>query len=159
MSALWRTHTTVILIAGILLIILASAIAFMVTTFQPRTAVSVGSATFSMRVADSQDELTLGLSGTPSMGKNEGLLMVFDRDAQWGIWMKDMDIALDIIWLNSQKEVVYIVTNAGPELSTTKTFQPEDPARYVLEVNAGQVAANGIKVGDVAEFELEAAEE
>jgi len=38
----WRTHTTVILVTGVLLLIIASAVAFMLTTFQPKTEVRLG---------------------------------------------------------------------------------------------------------------------
>jgi uncharacterized membrane protein (UPF0127 family) len=78
--------------------------------------------------------------------------MKFDSDDQWGIWMKDMKIPLDIVWLDKDKKVTYIVENASPELSTTKTFIPETPTRYVVELPAGTVNKAGINKGAVATF-------
>lgn len=150
--SIWRPSTTAILIGGVVVIILAAAIAFAVTHFQPRTSVRLGTGEFSVRLATDESSRTLGLSGVESLKPNEGLLMVFDSDDKWQIWMKDMKIALDIIWLDSSKKVVYTVRNAGPELSTDKIFTPSEKARYVLELPAGAVQQYGIKAGAVAEF-------
>lgn len=154
MSKLWRTHTTFILIAGILAIIIATAVAFMVTTFEPKTEVRLGTAVFKARLADDSDERIQGLSGVSSLRANEALLMAFDTDREWGIWMKDMQIPLDILWLDKDRKVVHVVKNASPDLGTSTTFTPTEPARYVLEVNAGMSTAYNIKVGDEALFAL-----
>jgi uncharacterized membrane protein (UPF0127 family) len=152
--SIWRSSTTVFLVGGIVLIMIAAAIAFMISNFKPSTEVQLGSGVFNVRLADDETSRQLGLSGVENLGPNEGLLMVFDSDDTWEIWMKDMKIALDIIWLDSNKEVVYSVKNASPELSTDKIFQPNDPARYVLELNAGSIEQYGIKTGGKAEFSL-----
>ena len=89
------------------------------------------------------------------MAAKDGLLMLFADDGQWGIWMKDMKIPLDIVWLDANKKVIYIVTDASPSLGTSKIFQPDNPARYVLEVPAGSVKSGAIKTGDAASFTLE----
>lgn len=88
-----------------------------------------------------QDEPSrnLGAFGVDSLKPNGGLLMVFDSDGTWGIWMKDMKVPLDILWLDANKKVVYIVKNASPEARDVATFTPKEPARYVLELLAGSV--------------------
>lgn len=159
MSKLWRTHTTVILILGLVVLIIATAVAFIVTNFSQRVDVTVGSTVYSARVADDAKERERGLSGVPLMKPNEALLMIYEREDYWGIWMKDMLIAIDIIWINSDGEIVSIVKNASPELSTSKTFTPTEPARYVLEVPGGSTSSNAIKVGDMVSFELMGGEE
>lgn len=153
----WRTHTTAILVAGVVAIVIASALAFMATTFQPTTMVRLGSGVFMARIADDNAERTKGLSGETQLASNEALLFDFETEARWGIWMKDMKIPIDIIWLNEDKEVVYIIKQAPAELGTSKTYAPEEPARYVLETRAGAAQANGIKVGDTALFTIEEA--
>lgn len=151
----WRTHTTAILVVGIIAVIIASALSVAATSFQPTTMVRVGSGVFMARIADQTDERIKGLSGVKSLSDTEGLLFDFETEGKWGIWMKDMKMPIDIIWLNEDKEVVYIVEQAPAELGTSKTYQPEDPARYVLEVKAGAVTDNKISVGDTATFSLE----
>lgn len=152
--SIWRPSTTAILIAGVVLIVIAVAVAFAVTHFQPRTEVHLGTGVFQVKLATDEGSRTLGLSGVESLKPNEGLLMVFDSDDKWQIWMKDMKVSLDIIWLDSGKKVVYTVRNAGPELSTDKIFTPSERARYVLELPAGSAQQYGIKAGAEATFAL-----
>lgn len=152
MSKLWRTHTTVILIAGLMLLTLASGVLFMLNNFKPTTELTLGSGSFNARVADTDETRVKGLSGVTSMGPNDALLFVFDQEKEWGIWMKDMVIPIDIVWLDAQKEVVYIVTDADPKLGTLKTYTPKDPSKYVIEFAAGTVGQYGITVGSRADF-------
>ena len=80
--------------------------------------------------------------------------MVFESDDTWGIWMKDMKVPIDIIWLDNEKGVIYIVKNASPESSTDKIYKSTEDARYVIELSAGSVQKYGISVGQKAEFEV-----
>lgn len=129
----------------------------MVQHFHETTQVRIGSGAFDVRLATTDLTREKGLSGVEELGANEGLLMVYDTESNWGIWMKNMKLPLDIIWLNNNKEVVYIVTNASPSLGDSQTFTPKDPARYVLEVPEGTVKSTGIKVGTKADFNIEEA--
>ena len=150
----WRPHTTGIVIVGFVLILVALTASYMAAHFQPTTEVHVGSGVFNMRLAVTDAERKQGLSGVDKLSANEGLLMDFQTDNTWGIWMKDMNIPLDIVWLDHDKKVIYIVTDASPDLGTSKTFAPTDPARYVLEVPAGTVKNAAIKIGDAATFTI-----
>lgn len=152
--SIWRPSTTAILIGGVVVVIIAVAIAFAVATFRPTTSVKLGGGVFNVWTALDEPSRVTGLSGVESLKPNGGLLMAFSSDDTWSIWMKDMSIALDIIWLDSTKEVVHIVKNAAPELSTNTTFTPTKPSRYVLELPAGSVQKYDINVGDEAEFEI-----
>jgi len=154
----WRAHTTGIVIVGLVLILIALVGSYMFRNFQPGTDVRIGSGVFNVQLATTEASRMQGLSGVDHLASNGGLLMVFPSDGNWGIWMKDMKIPLDIIWLNSDKKVVYIVTDASPDLSDTKTFTPKDQARYVLEVAAGTVKSAGIKVGGMATFNVRGGE-
>lgn len=153
--SIWRPHTTAILVGGILLIIIAVAVAFMVSNFKPTTDVKVRSGVFSVRLATDSVSRQLGLSNVENLKPNEGLLMIFPKADIWGIWMKDMKVSIDILWLDKDKSVVYIVKNASHELSTNKIFSSTSPALYVLELPAGAVQQYGIKVGDKVEFDVD----
>lgn len=155
MGIKWRTHTTALLVLGVMAIIIASAVAFMLTTFQPTVQVSVGSGSFEARVADTNESRQKGLSGTPALRSNQAMLFDFKTEDKWGIWMKDMAFPIDIIWLDSEKTVVHIVRNAQPESVNPQTYTPVKDARYVLEVAAGAAQSNNIRVGERAVFALE----
>lgn len=149
----WRPVTTYLLIGGLVAILISIVVAYMVTTFVPTTQVKLGSGVFNLQIADTEGELAQGLSGVKELRGDGGLLMKFEVDNTWGIWMKDMHVPIDIIWLNSDKKVVYTVKNATPELSTSVTFTPKAKARYVIELPAGGVDKAGIKTGDTAVFD------
>ena len=156
-SLSWRPHTTFLLIGGFVVILVALAIAYIIQNFKPTTEVRVASGVYRLWVADTEAERVQGLSGVEQLSPDGGLLMDFETDDYWGIWMKDMKIPLDIVWLDADKQVVYIVKNASPELSTDTVMQPKSQARYVLELPVGSVEKSGIKTGHVVDFELEGA--
>lgn len=92
-----------------------------------------------------------GLSGRKSLAKNSGMLFVFSKSDKYAFWMKDMNFAIDIIWFNEKMEVVYIKENALPS-SYPETYESENPAKYILEVNSGFAEKNNLKIGDKVKF-------
>ena len=153
--SIWRPSTTAILITGVLAIIVAVTISFVVTNFKPTTSVKLGGGVFSLWIAKTEAARVTGLSGVEELKPNGGLLMAFASDDTWEIWMKDMKIPLDLLWLNDKKEITYIVKNVSPDLSTSKTFKPTSKARYVIELPAGSVQKSNINVGQKVDFEVE----
>lgn len=141
------------MIGGLVLILIWLVVSYALTTFRPTTSVRMGSGVYNLWIADDDAKLKQGLSGVAKLPPDGGLLMKFSHDDTWGIWMKDMKIPIDIIWLDAGKKVVYIVKNAAPELSTTTTFIPKDKARYVLELPAGSVERAAIRTGLTATFD------
>ena len=134
------------------MIVIALVIAYAFATFRPTRQVKVASGVYNLWVADTDTARIKGLSGVSHLPPGGGLFMDFQADDTWGIWMKDMKIPLDIVWLNKAKQVVYIVKDVSPNLGTSKIFQPSQPARYVLELPQGTVDAAGIKMGGIAQF-------
>lgn len=154
-SFAWRPSTTRILVIGLVALLVYSVGLYMVTNFRPTTELRVGSGVYHLWLADTEAKRVQGLSGVESLSPDGGMLFDFEDDKTWGIWMKDMKIPLDIIWMNQNKEVVYIVKNADPQLSTETVFKPRANARYVVELPAGSVDNAGIKAGMVATFDAQ----
>ncbi|MFZ1301141.1 MAG: DUF192 domain-containing protein [Candidatus Microsaccharimonas sp.] len=151
----WRPHTTLILIFGAVSILIGLFISITVTAFRPTTEVRLGSGVYALWVANTDADREKGLSDTDSLDVNGGLLMEFDTDRTHGIWMKDMNFPLDIIWLDKNQKIIYIVKNAPPEVPVSTIYRPKEAARYVIELPAGSVQGAGIKTGQIAEFNLE----
>lgn len=149
----WRPTTTYIFIGGLVAVLIGLVVAYGITTFTPTIPLRIGSGVYNLWLADTEAERTRGLSGVEKLRGDGGLLMKFDTDNTWGIWMKDMKLPLDIIWLNKEKEVVYTVKNASEELSTDVVFTPKTNARYIIELPAGGVDKAGIKTGNKATFD------
>lgn len=102
-------------------------------------------------VADTPIEREKGLSGTHFINDKNGMFFIFDKADEQGFWMKDMDIPLDIVWINDSNQIVHIEENVSPT-TYPKVFKPDVLAKYVLELNAGYVARHDIKIGDTILF-------
>lgn len=98
-------------------------------------------------IADNQASRNLGLSYREFLKDDQGMLFIFDHSDHYSFWMKDMNFSIDIIWLNNDKEIVWIEQNVSPDSYPT-LWQSKIPARYVLEVNAGISSELDLKVGD-----------
>lgn len=100
-----------------------------------------------LTIAKTQAEKIKGLSGKETLQENEGMLFVYEKEGNYGIWMKDMNFALDIIWMDANFNIVDITENARPE-SFPEIFYPRAGAQYVLEVNSGFAKKHHIKKDD-----------
>ena len=66
------------------------------------------------------------------------MLFIFDNPYKYTFWMKNMKIPIDMIFVNSDKQIVTIHKNVPP--CTTEPcplYEPESPVLYVVEVKAG----------------------
>ena len=102
-------------------------------------------------VARGVDEQARGLMYRRDLGKNEGMIFVYEEDRVLTFWMKNTFVPLDILYLQADGTVATI-KQMNPE--TTRTHSSEVPVRYALEVNQGWCERNGIEPGAVVTFEL-----
>ena len=119
--------------------------------------VRVRDATYSVDLAVLPAERQQGLSGREQMASGSGMLFVFEEEQQLYFWMKEMHFPLDIIWIDGQCRLLGVaadVPTPPPDASNEEIprVQSPGPARYVLEVHAGEAARNGLQPGDTVEF-------
>ena len=112
-----------------------------------RTEISSSDCQFYLQTANTDQSRSQGLSGRLSMPSNEGMVFVFDNQQKQCFWMKDMNFPLDIVWLNSAKEVVKIDSNLLPD-TYPKQFCAD--TQYVIELNSGK--AGNLQVGQKLVF-------
>ena len=105
--------------------------------------------TYDTVIRQTEAERQKGLSGTKSLPAHQSMLFVFPSDSRWGIWMKDMNYPIDIVWLDNGQRVVYIVKDAQPSSYPT-IFRPATYSRYVIELASGTIERTGISIGDKA---------
>lgn len=91
-------------------------------------------------------ELRRGLSGRSDLPSYQGMLFDFARTGEHCMWMPDMAFALDIVWLNADREIVTIKRDITPE--TYPESFCGDLAQYVLEVNSGVAIERGWSEGE-----------
>ncbi len=95
--------------------------------------ITVEGVDYRVRVVDTPKERTQGLSGTTTLAPDEGMLFVFEEAGLHGFWMKNMNYAIDILWLNDELKPVAVTKNISPNSFPT-IFYPPVPVRYVLEI-------------------------
>lgn len=114
-----------------------------------REDLTIRSGSYSMIVERTDSALArqTGLSGRKCIFEKTGMLFVFDQPDFHGIWMKDMNFPIDILWLDSTKKIVHIEKEVDPN-TFDKVFYPSTPASYVLEISAGEVDRAGFALSD-----------
>ena len=106
----------------------------------------LGDHEIAVEIAATGQQRVRGLSGRKDLAPGTGLLFVFPGNDLYGIWMKDMNFAIDIMWISQDLRVVTIAENVAPE-TFPAVYRPAEPARYVLEMKAGSARALGIAAG------------
>ncbi len=115
--------------------------------------VKIGDISIKVDVADTDAERQKGLSDRSGLEKDSGMLFVINNNKVTPtFWMKDMRIAIDIIWIKNSK-IIQIDKNVDPPAPNTpdnklKLYSPKSAVDYVLEVNSGYSDLHNIKVGD-----------
>jgi uncharacterized membrane protein (UPF0127 family) len=116
-----------------------------------QTHVSIGQYTYTLDTADTDFLRERGLSYRQKIDPYTGMLFVFEKPGVYQFWMKDMNFPIDIVWLDTDKKVVYIEHSLSPE-TYPHAFGPHTPVRWVVELPAGAVEQGSLSVGDILSF-------
>ena len=115
--------------------------------------VSINNVDINVELAITTEMQIKGLCCREFLAENDGMLFVYETEANRRFWMKDTLIPLDMIFINSDREIVKIHSNVQPS-SFPQTFGGGNTTQYVLEVNGGFSTEKGIKEGDVVEIDF-----
>lgn len=90
-----------------------------------------------------------GLMFRRELPASQGMLFLFENSGRYGFWMLNTLVPLDILWLDSERRIVFISANTPPCPPGTlcPTYGSDVAAQFVLELAAGQAAAHGLTVG------------
>ena len=100
---------------------------------------------YNVLIAQTEDEKATGLMNVEEMDDNEGMLFIYDTPQILEFWMKDTEIPLDIIFIDSDWEVKKIAKGNPFD----ETIMSCDNVQYVLELNQN----SGVQVGDEVDIE------
>ncbi len=98
-----------------------------------------------IELAETDEEINYGMMFRKSMDEHTGMLFIRNVERPQSFWMKNTYVSLDIIFINSQNEVVSIQKNAEP--LNERSLPSEGPALLVLEVKGGYSDKYGIGKG------------
>lgn len=103
---------------------------------------------FNVDLAKTPQAQEIGLMNRTHLDSDKGMLFVFDKEYPYGFWMKNTLVPLDILWIDSNKTIVYIQKDAEPcKVENCPTYIPNKPAKYVLEINGDLSEEYGFKEG------------
>lgn len=129
-------------LVGVTFLGLIIGFAALVGNRQPK--VVVEGRTVIVDIADTAAERQQGLSGRTKLSQNHGMLFKLGSDQNGCMWMKEMNLTIDILWFDASRKLIEKQENVSPD-TYPKTFCPTEKPSYVLEVPAGfalEIGAN-----------------
>lgn len=111
---------------------------------------TTGNTTWNMEIAKTDEERSRGLMYRAFLPEDQGMVFVFAKPQEIAMWMKNTQIALDMVFLGEDRRVFGFHENAQP--NSEDVIRTGGITRYLLELNAGQIKTAGIKKGDKVIF-------
>lgn len=116
----------------------------------PAIAVRAPNAALTLEIASDEPARERGLMNRTSMPAHHGMVFVFDSDGPVEFWMKDTLIPLDMIFIGADGSVRRVFANVpvvAPTLPDDRIPREAGEAKYVIELNSGEAAQDGIVKG------------
>ncbi|WP_271680576.1 DUF192 domain-containing protein [Thermomonas mangrovi] len=116
--------------------------------------VGLGNQRYAIEIADDDAERARGLMFRDALPTGHGMLFIHDAEEPQAYWMKNTKIPLDILYFDDERKLVAQQRDVPPcSLGDGCPSYPSDaPARYVLELNAGEAARLQLKDGAELRF-------
>lgn len=115
--------------------------------------VQISAKTYHVEIADTPYEKMFGLMGRSDLGSHEGMLFVYEKDRLVRFWMKNVEVPLDMIFLDSCGKIVQIHENAKPNDPTV--IASSRPVRAVLELLGGASRRDQIRRGEILKTSMD----
>ena len=101
-----------------------------------------------VETANDNFERSKGLMFRENLGKDAGMLFIFDSEENRTFWMKNTLIPLDMIFINKELKIVDIKSAVPCKQEPCLLYKSSKPAKYVLEVNGNYTFQQGINVNN-----------
>lgn len=101
-----------------------------------------------LEVARTPEQVAVGLRSRSSLPLDRGMLFVVSQPKPVKLWMKDVLVPLDIIFIRNGM-VASLVENAPPcpRWKSCTIYESVKPVSYVLELPAGSASRLGVQPG------------
>ena len=104
---------------------------------------------YTIEIAADDASRAHGLMDRTHMDADRGMLFVFENDEPRAFWMKNTKIPLDMLFFDREQRLISVQHDVPPCVSDPcPPYRSGAPARYVLELNAGESAKMGLTPGD-----------
>jgi uncharacterized membrane protein (UPF0127 family) len=105
----------------------------------------IGPNRLKVEVAQTDEQREKGLMFRKQLGRDEGMLFIFDEPAYHAMWMKNTLIPLSVAFVDAQGTILNIL---DMEPQTLDSHAAAGPAIYAIETNKGWFDGRKIKAGD-----------
>lgn len=97
---------------------------------------------YTVEVADDDAERARGLMYRDVMTNGSGMLFIHEAEEPQAYWMKNTKIPLDILYFDGSRKLVSQQRDVPPCSlgDACPSYPSKAPAKYVLELNAGEAA-------------------
>ena len=121
--------------------------------------VKIGHSDYRLESADTPQKIQEGLSGRDCIPRKTGMLFVMPKQSIQEFWMKGCNTDMDILFLDEEGMVVNMErmikerSKASFETETLyenrlRLYSSKYPAKYAIEIPAGDITRLGIHIGD-----------
>jgi uncharacterized protein len=114
--------------------------------------IKVGDKTVRMQLAVHSAEMQRGLMGRRDLGRDDGMLFVYERPQPMSFWMRNTPTPLDIGFFDREGTLLEIYPMHPFDESSVSARSKE--LQFALEMNQGWYRENGVKPG--AKIDLKA---
>ncbi len=124
--------------------------AFLLAATLPTMVVRAPHAELTLEVARTEPQREHGLMDRRDVPPHTGMIFVFDRDEPIAFWMKNTWVPLDMIFVAADGTVRRVFANVAvvaPNLADEAIPRELAPAKFVIELRAGEAARDGIAAG------------
>ena len=94
---------------------------------------------FQLEIADTFASRRTGLMNRTSLEPGKGMLFIFEKEGVYPFWMKNTLIPLTMVWIAEDGQVVDQQDAIPCRQETCPNYVPAGEAKYVLEVNMGEL--------------------
>tara|TARA_B100000282_G_C31690679_1_gene471352 strand:- start:561 stop:1088 length:528 start_codon:yes stop_codon:yes gene_type:complete len=116
--------------------------------------IKIGNSELSVKLALTPKQQAQGLmdiqgKGPQKLGKDHGMLFVYQKERLLSFWIKNTSIPLSIAFIDKDNKIIQI-EHLKP--NSTASVKSQRPAMYALEVNHNWFKENKIKIGDIVQI-------
>ena len=111
----------------------------------PTRVLKIGNHPLKVEVAQTEAQRQQGLMFRKSLGRDDGMLFIFEDPGYYAMWMKNTLIPLSVAFVDANG-VILNVADMAPQ--TLDSHPAQGPAVYAIETNVGWFAQHHVGAGD-----------
>ncbi|MFN7938701.1 MAG: DUF192 domain-containing protein [Bryobacteraceae bacterium] len=98
-----------------------------------------------------REDMMSGMMFRSTLAPDRGLLFVHSKPGRFSYWMHNVKVPLDIIWMDTEHNIVEVSANTPPCLDSDPVRCPHfggaEDSQFVLELAAGMAEKYGLRKG------------